>query len=337
MRNLIKFFIQYPTIVNLFVFLLVGIGLMNLSQTRSTNFPTQKIRFIDIAVVYPGASPGEVEEGITIKIEDNLEGIPGVDRVTSSSKENLATLEVELEENADPNKLLVEVKNAVDKINDFPQGVEPASIEKRDPVDITMSFGLVGDFPLQVMKDYADEIRDDLMKVRGISRVFIEGVPAEEIEVQVRENDLRAYKLTHQHVMLAVRNANLETFGGSIETGEKNISIKADSKGYYAKDLRNIVVRADPDGNVVYLKDIANIIDRFKDQADGRFFEGNQMVTINVYSLTSEDIIENADATQKYIDNFNATHDGIKLKVLEDGTVILRNRIAAMIDNGVLG
>lgn len=337
MKGIIKFFIQYPTLVNLFLFLLVGLGVLQLSRTRSTNFPTQKVRYIDITMAFPGASPSEVEEGITIKVEDNLEGIPGIDRVTSSSKENLAIIHVELEEYSDPNKLLVEVKNAVDKINDFPRGAEPASVEKREPQDITLSIGLVGDLPLQVMKDYADEIRNDLMSMPGISRVYVQGVPDQEIEISVRENDLRAYHLSIQHVMMAVRNANLETFGGNIETEKENISIKANSKGYYAKDLQNIVVRADPNGNTIYLKDVAEIKDQFKDNAAARYLENEQIVVVNVYTLSNEDIIQNAEQANEYLTEFNETHQGIQLKVLEDGTVNLRNRLKTMVDNGVVG
>ena len=141
MKSLIKYFIQHPTLVNLFVFLLVALGLMQLSQTQSTSFPSQKVRFIDLIVPFPGASPSEVEEGVTAKIEENLEGINGIDRVTSTSEENKAAIQVEMEEDADADKLLVEVRNAVDKINNFPQGVEPPSVTKREPMDITMSVG----------------------------------------------------------------------------------------------------------------------------------------------------------------------------------------------------
>ena len=337
MKGAIKYLIQHPTFVNLFVFLLLGIGILKLIQTQKTNLPKQKVRFIDVSIPYPGASPSEVEEGVTIKVEDNLEGIVGIDRVTSTSQDNKAAIEVELEENADAGRLLVEVKNAVDKVNNFPAGVEPPTVEKREPMDITLSMGLVGDVPLQTMKDYAEEIRDDLLFHDGLSQVFIEGVPDEEIEIRVRENDLRAYNLTLEEVKNAIGSTNLETFGGNIETGKENINIKAENKGYFAKDLNNIVIRANTDGNIVYLKDVADVADQFEDAPSARYLYGERLVVINTYTLTSEDILDNAAFVRGYIENFNALHDGIALKVLEDGTVNLTNRLKTMVNNGIVG
>lgn len=337
MRSTIKYLIQHPTLVNLFVILLVGIGLLQLAQTRSTTFPSQKVRYIDITVPFPGASPTEVEKGVTTKIEENLEGISGIDRVTSTSQQNLASIHVELEENANANILLMEVKNAVDRINTFPTGVEPASIEKREPLNLTVSFALTGDLPIPVMSDYAEEIKDDLLAKTGISTVMIGGVPEEEIEIRVRENDLRAYNLTIADVQRAVQNANLETFGGTIETDDRNISVKADQKGYYAKDLKNIVVRAAPQGNVVYLKDVAEAVDQLEDAPTARYLEGQRVVTVDVQTQNDEDILENAETTKNYIAEFNASHTGIKLKILEDGTVNLMSRLETMLNNGIAG
>ena len=320
------------------MFLLLGLGFLKLTQTQNTNFPKQKVRFIDVSVAFPGASPAEVEEGITIKIEDNLEGIEGIDRVISASEDNKATIEVELTEKADADKMLVEVKNAIDKINNFPSGVEPASVVKRDPMDITVSFGIMADeTPLATIKDIAKDIEDDFLAQPGISQVFIEGVPEEEIEIRLRENDLQRYNLTIAEVSNAVKAANLESFGGTIENENENINIKADSKGYYGKDLLNIIVAALPDGQTVYLKDVADVKDRFKDSATGRFFKGNPIITISVYTLNNEDILANAEFIKNYIADYNETHSGVQLKVLEDGTINLRSRIGTMIENGITG
>ncbi len=338
MKSLITFFIKRPTLVNLAMFLLLGLGIMKMLQTQNTNYPKQKTRYVDIAVAFPGASPSEVEEGITIKIEDNLEGIEGIERVTSTSQDNKASIEVELTEEAEADKMLVEVKNAVDKITNFPSGVEPASVEKRDPQDITVSFGIMTeDMPLTAIKDIAKQIEDDFLAQPGLSQVVIQGVPDEEIEIRLRENDLRRYNLTFQQVSAAVGAANLETFGGTLENAEQVINIKTDNKGYYANDLKNIIIVAGENGQTVYLKDIADIQDRFKDSATARYFEGKPIITISTYTLNSEDILKNAEFVKNYIEEYNDTHKGITLKILEDGTVRLKSNIATMAENGIVG
>ncbi len=338
MKGAINYFIKRPTLVNLMMFLLVGLGILKLSQTQNTNFPKQKTRFVDVNVAFPGASPSEVEEGITIKIEDNLEGIEGIDRVTSTSQDNLATISVELTEEAKADKMLVEVKNAVDKITNFPVGVESASVEKRDPQDLTVSFGIMAkDMPLTAIKDIAKQIEDDFLAQPGLSQVVIQGVPDEEIEVRLRENDLRRYNLTFQQVSTAVRRANLETFGGTIENEEQVINIKTDNKGYYAKDLKNIIVSAGDTGQTVYLKDVGDVADQFKDSATGRYFKGEPIITMSVYTLNSEDILANAEFVKNYIGTYNETRKGIELLILEDGTVNLKSRIGTMIENGITG
>jgi len=338
MRGFIQFFILRPTLVNLAMIILMGVGLLQLSNTQSTNFPKQKVRFIDISVAYPGASPAEVEEGITIKIEDNLEGIDGIDRVSSQSQDNRSTLQVELMEEADPNAMLVEIKNAVDKITNFPSGVESPSVEKREPADVTVSFAIQAeDAPLSEIKDIAKAIEDDFMDHQGISQVQIEGIPSEEIEIRVRENDLRRYNLSLSDVSSAISDANLETFGGSVESKTNVINIKADNKGYFAKDLKNVKVTTTVDGQKIYLKDVAEVKDQFKDEATGRYFEKKPVVTITVSTLNSEDILANAEFLKKYIQEYNDTHYGVQLKILEDGTVNLLDRIGTMVSSGIAG
>jgi len=337
MRSIIRYFIQHPTIVNLLVFLIIGLGALQLSQTQTTNYPQHRIRFISVTVPYPGASPTEVETGITVKVEEELEGIKGIDRVTSTSSENRANILVELTENADTETVLAEVKNAVDKINNFPERTEPPIVEKVEVKDVTITFGIKGDTPLAVKKDFADRIEDDLLAEPGISDIEIGGLPEEEIEVQIRENDLQKYQLSMIQVANAVRNANLENFGGEIKTRNKNITVKADNKRYYAKELQNIVIKADPSGNVVRLRDVANVIDRFADDPNGRFLRDQPIVAITVYTLPDEDILRNAETTKAYIAAFNESHQDIDLQILEDGTVNVKDRTATMLNNGIVG
>ena len=338
MKSLVRFFILRPTLVNLVMLILMVTGLLQLMNTQNTNFPKQTVRFIDVSIAYPGASPEEVEEGVTVKIEDNLEGLDGIDRVTSQSQDNRASLQVELVENADANAMLVEVKNAIDKINNFPTGVEPASVEKREPADLTMSFAIrANDLSLTEIKDIAKAIEDDFMAQEGLSQVIIDGIPDEEIEVRVRENDLRRYSLSLTQVSSAISNSNIETFGGTIEDEYSTINIKADNRGYYANELKNIKVTTTADGQIVYLKDVATIEDQFKDAATGRYFDKLPVVTMTVNTLNSEDILANAEFIKNNINEFNESRSTVQLKILEDGTVNLMERINTMVSSGIAG
>ena len=112
-------------------FLIFGfVGVYNL---KSSFFPLVDSKNININIIYPGASPQEIEEGVVLKIEDNLKGLNGVERVTSTSKENSGSINVEIEKGKDIDFMLLEVKNAVDRVPSFPVGMEPLVVAKRQP------------------------------------------------------------------------------------------------------------------------------------------------------------------------------------------------------------
>ena len=337
MRSITKFFIERPTIANLCVLLIVALGAMRLAATQTTHFPKSKVRFVDVAVPYPGATPEQVEEGIVLKVEEELKGIPGVDRVTARSVADLGTLAVELTEDAEANEVLARVKNAVDKINTFPRGVEPPVVEEREVKDLALAFAIVGDVSLQTKKDLADRIERDLLAVPGISDVELGGALAQEIEVAVGEAALRAYDLTFADVAGAVAAANLETFGGELKTGTRNVAIVADERGYFARDLHGVVVRAGRDGEAVTLGEVATLTDQFVDRPGERYLGGEPTVVVSVFTTPAENILDNAAAARAYLGEFNATHEGVALTVVEDGSEGVTESIAVMTGNGVAG
>ncbi|MEM6830922.1 MAG: efflux RND transporter permease subunit, partial [Bacteroidota bacterium] len=127
------------------------------------------------------------------------------------------------------------------------------------------------------------------------------------------------------------------TFGGSIKNSDEVISIKADEKSVYAKELKNIIVKAQKSGNIVYLHQVADVVDQFKDDANARYYQGKRVSTLEVYTLNSEDILKNAEKVKTYVTSFNASHEGVSLKILEDGTINLKSRLSSMISSGVAG
>ncbi len=337
MEKIIRYLAQKPRTVDVFVGVIVLLGLLSLASIRSNFLPPEPVNFITINVVYRGASPQEVEEEVVNKIEDNLEGLKGIDRVTSTSSESFANIRIELKEDADPNEVLQDVNNAVDRITTFPDGMDTPAIAKEEILNYTTTVGLTGETDLSVLKDYAKAIKDELILSPKLSQIFLSGYPEEEIEVRLREQDLRAYELTFDEVSRAISGTNLKASGGEVETGRQNLLIRLDHRSYFAKDLLNIVVKATPDGKTVLLKDVADVVDRFADKPDRAFVNGQPAVIMKVFSRSQEDILENANYVADYIRDFNQSNDLVEAVIVEDKSISLNEAIGTLQNNAWQG
>ncbi|GAB5527319.1 MAG: efflux RND transporter permease subunit [Roseivirga sp.] len=337
MKKLIEYLSQKPRIVDILVGLIIVTGLLTLVNMRSNFLPPEPVGFISVNVTYRGASPEEVEEEVVNKIEDKLEGIKGIERVTSRSAESFANVRIEVQEHADRNEVLQDINNAVKGITTFPGTMDVPVIFKEEILNYTMTVGVVGEVSLQSLKDYAKQVKDDLILSPNLSQVLISGYPDEEIEVRLRENELRAYELTFDEVSRAIQTTNMKASGGELKTGDQNILIRLDSRNYYAKDLLNTVVKATPDGKVVYLKDVAEVKDRFADKPDRSFVNGKPAVIMKIFSRSEEDILQNALDVRKYIAAFNARNTAIEAIAIEDKSISLNDAIGTLQNNAWQG
>jgi len=336
MRSLVKFFVKNELLVNLLIVLITILGLVALSSMNSSFFPNVKEKFIVVEAVYPGASPREVEEGIVLKIEENLKSVSGIDRITSTSKENSASITIELFSDQNADIVLLDVKNAVDQISNFPEGMERLVTFVRENENFTAKIAIRGDAPLSVLKDRAESFEDGLRTFENISKIQLSGFSQEEIEVAVDENQLRAYNISFQEIALAIANENLQTTGGRIKD-RIEVIIRADQKQYSAKQIGEIVVRSSEDGNVVRLADLAEIREDWAETTDLAYFNGKQAVLVTVNTLNEENILEAAESVLKYIETFNSQNRGIEAVLVQDGTVNLKERISLLTKNGILG
>jgi multidrug efflux pump subunit AcrB len=338
MRNIITYFIKYHVAVNVIVLAFLLFGVAGALALKSSFFPLVDSKNISISINYPGASPQEVEEGIVLKIEDNLKGLNGVDRVTSTSRENSGTINVEIEKGRDIDFMLLEVKNAVDRVPSFPVGMEPLVVAKREEIRQTISFAISGDkIPLATLKQIGRQIENDLRAIDGISQISISGYPDEEIEIAVDEDDLLAYNLSFNEVAQAVSAANILVTGGTIKTDTEEYLIRANNRSYYGDELSNLVVRADPSGKAVRLKDVAKIRDRFSETPSASYFNGDLSVNVTITSTNTEDLISSADKVKVYVAAFNEGHDNVELSVVSDLSITLVQRTELLTKNAIMG
>lgn len=313
-------------------------GIIGVLRMKSSFFPLIDSQIITISVTYPGASPQEIEEGIILKIEDNLKGLVGIDRVTSTSRENGGSVTIEIDQDEDINVILAEVKNAVDRVPSFPTGMEPLVVAKEEAIRQTIGFAVSGEtIDLATLKQIARSIEYDLRAMDGISQIEISGYPDEEIEIAVRENDLLAYGLTFTEVSQAVSRANILTTGGNIKTEKEDYLIRANNRAYYGDDLTNLIVRANPDGSLVRLGDVAVVRDRFSETPSASYFNGNLAVNVEISNTNNEDLLTTAEQVKEYIEDFNAKYDAVKIDITSDSSIRLEQRTNLLVVNGAEG
>jgi multidrug efflux pump subunit AcrB len=337
MKAIVNYFIRNEIAGNILMILLFIVGIFGLTQMKTTFFPEVESRLISIQAIYPGASPEEIEEGIVNKIEDNLEGLTGIDRVTSISSENAATISVDILKGYDTDVILQDVKNAVDGINSFPVSMEPVTVYKRENLGRGISFGIYGDVPLTTLKQIARDVEDDLLAMDGLSKVTISGFPDEEVEVTFREADLRNYNITFAEAASRIRSSNIEVTGGTIKTDSEELLIRANNKSYTAKDLQDIVIKTNADGGVIKLYQVADVVDRWEDKPARTYIEGQPAVVIEVQNTLAEDMLNIVDQVKTYLDTFNEEQEVVQSLIVNDASITLRQRIDLLTNNGIIG
>lgn len=338
MRNVIHYFVRYNLTGDLLMIAILVAGYVGLTNLRSNFFPEVESKTIQIQVVYPGASPEEIEEGIVAKIEENLQGIAGLDQVKSVCNENAGNITIEVLDAGETDEILQDVKNAVDRIASFPVGMEPPIVFKQDAVGVAFTFAVTGVDDLRILKQEARRIEQELRAVDGISQVLLSGFPDEEIEIRLREDRLAELNLTIAEVGNAIRSANIETTGGRLKTETEELIIRGRYREYYADELRDIVVRADREGRVVRLDDIAEVREQWAENDPSRnWFNGAPAAVVTINNLNSESILDITEYIRSYIEAYNARGGDTRIEVIRDSSVVLNQRIELLVNNGIVG
>ena len=337
MKKAIQYFVKYSISADVLLLLIAIIGILSAINISRSQFPRVESREITIETTYVGASPSEVEKGITIKIEEEIDGLEGIKKVNSTSTENLSTVNIEIYSNFKIADVLSDVKNAIDRINTFPDDAETPVIYKRERVDRSADLMISGDVDLKTIKTYAEKAEQALLAMDGISKIDITGYPEEEIEIAIREKALDAYQLTFEEVARAISASNLESTGGKLEMDGTNITIRTENKRYYAEQLENIIVKTNATGTNILLKDVADLKNQWADVPMREYYNGKPAAKLAVSSRLSEDIIESANLVKEYIKQFNEENKVVQAYLLRDGSIGIQQRTDLLVDNGVKG
>ncbi|MEQ9413644.1 MAG: efflux RND transporter permease subunit, partial [Cyclobacteriaceae bacterium] len=338
MRSLVTFFVKYPIWANAIIIVIGIFGVLSYTLgLKKSFFPERTPQNITISMIYPGASPEEVEEGVTVKIEEAIKGIVGIDEVTSVSSENSASISIKTLDDYDLEKVTTEVKNAVDRINSFPLNAEPAIVFKEKATSVAMFMGVKGNVSLQDLKLAAEKVEDDFLNSGLISQVRLSGFPDLEISIDVPEASLRRYGITFDQVAIAVRSNNRDISGGSIKTTSEEIKIRANSKSFDPSFIEEIIIRANPDGTKLLLRDVADVRMKFADLPNAVYSNNERAVSIIVSKLPEEDIAAISSYVDNYVKEYNSKSSNIELFTYFNFNEILQERLVLLTKNFGVG
>ena len=334
---MIEYFSRNSVAANLTMVLLLLGGLLAGQGLTSQVFPTIDPGVVTVTVPYPGATPSEVEESITRRVEESVLGIDGVQRVTSRASENYGVVTVELKDFVDPSKVRDDVEAAVEALADFPpEEAEQAEVERADTVTDVLTLVVASELDERSLRLAAQQLEAELLELPEVTLVSLLGARPYEISIEVREETLRRYSLSIAEIASAVRASSVNLSSGELRTASGDLLLRTNNKGYRGDDFADIVLRSDPNGSILRLGDVAHIRDGFADVDLIQQFNGRQSLFVKIQKSEAEDALTIAAAVKRRLAGYEAGPE-IDIAIWDDQTDILQQRLGLLIRNGILG
>jgi multidrug efflux pump subunit AcrB len=336
---MIAWFTRNHVAANLLLISIVLGGLFSLSSKLPLEvFPSFVSDRINISVSLRGSTPEDAEKGVTIRIEEALQDLEGIKQISSRSSEGSSQVSVEVDTGYDERELLADIKSRVDAINTFPADAEKPVIgliqRKREVIAVTVS----SDYNEKETLEYAEQVRDDLLRIPAITQVELSGVRNYELAVEVSQDTLRQYDLTLAQISNAIANSSSDISAGNLKTEGGDVLIRSKGQAYRKDEFANIVIKNQADGTIIRLSDIATVNDDFEETPVRTRFNGKQAAFIDVYRIGPQSAIEVADAVKNYITSEQANlPQGFYLSYWDDDSEVVKSRIATLTSNALQG
>ncbi len=340
-RGIIPWFATNPVAANLLLLLVIVLGVMASGTIRKEAFPSMAPDSLTISVTYDSGSARQSEEGIAIKIEDQLEEVNGIKSMTSSSTGSGATVTVEKQTDYDLDILLRDVRAKVDAISTFPADAKNPVIEKAQREEHALWLQLYGDIGRAGLQTLADELKNDLLSHPQVSRVDISGWLDPLMAVEIDEGRLQAYGLSLSDVENAVNQGSSSAMTAVLSNRQIYLQLKASQQAYRKNEFAAIPLLTTADGNQLRLGDIAAIRDTFKDEGSilSRF-NGHDSIALEVITTGQDDISDSVAGAREIVEQWRQNGNlpqGVELTGWYDRSTMITERLQLLVKNAATG
>jgi len=335
MNGVIAWFASHRVVANLLMITIIGSGVLTMTHITLETFPEFSLDMITVTVVYRGAAPTEVEEGVCVRIEEQLQGLDGIERITSTATEGVGVVTVELQTGTDPRKLLDDVKARVDGIDTFPEETEKPIVQEILNRREVLSVAIAGDAEEKMLKEIGERVRDEILAIEGITLVDLAAVRPYEISIELSEEALRRHGISFDAVVRAVRAASIDLPGGSVKADGGEILLRTKGQAYRGEEFENLVLLSRPDGTRLRLGDVAHVVDGFEDTDQIAYFNGERSVVLKVYRVGDQSVLDISEKVKAYVEEARERlPDGISITTWADMSKVLRDRLSLLFRNG---
>lgn len=339
--GLISWFATNPVTANLLLILVIILGALQLGQLRKEAFPSLSPNKLTISVSYDSGSAQQSEEGLSIKIEDQLEEVLGIKSITSTATATGATLTIEKRDGYDLDVLLRDVKNKIDAISNFPALAEKPVIEKAQREEHALWLQLYGDTDRRTLQQLADELKTDLLAHNNVNRVSIQGRLDPVLSIEIDEGRLQAHGLSLSAVQTAINQESTSTATAILRNESLYLQINIAEKAYQKEEFAAIPLTDSGDGRRILLGDIADIKDTFADDHSVLSrFNGHSSIALQVITTGQDDISDTITGAVSITEKWRANGklpQGVELTSWYDRSTMIQERLQLLTKNALAG
>lgn len=336
-RGAIAFMAKNPIAANLLMFILLAGGVWTMFNIQKEVFPQYQLDFVEVSVVYPGASPAEVEQGILRPVEEAVRGVQGIKEITSTAREGSGEISIELVVGADRMQTYQDIDQAVSRIRTFPDDTEEPEVRLQTNQQEVMTIGIYGDADIWTLRRIAENVRDQLLSHEAITQVELGNIPDYVTHVEIPRDRLREYGLTLGDVSAMIAQSSEDIPAGAIETSSGEILLRMQERKQWASEFGNIELIASQTGGTVLLADIAEITDGFEETGFHGEFNRQPTVDLDIFRIGSQSPLEISEAVLQTLEQAQVSFPpGIQYRVDSSAAEDFEERLYLLMENGVL-
>ncbi|QEG24677.1 efflux RND transporter permease subunit [Mariniblastus fucicola] len=330
-------FVNHRTLANVLMLTFIGLGIYAIPRLQKETFPRFDSSEVQVSMTYRGASAEDVEQGICLLIEDAIDGVQNVKKVTSTAQEGMASVVVEIEEGADVATAISDIETEVESISDFPAGAEDLIVSELNRADAVMTIAVTGPIDEDSLKDYCETFKQRLQRLPGVSLVEIQGFSDRQLRLELDVDALQRLGLSAQMVAESVRSQNLDVPVGMIESREEDLLLRLVEQKQSPQDIEDIVIHGVAGLAEIRVRDIGRVVDGFADAEQQAWLDGKRAGIIQVNKTRSQDTTTIAEVVREFVEAERQRQPKLRIAITDDFSDLIMQRLTLLAKNAWQG